>query len=61
MDGLAYGKRDNPSPAPLWPKLVDGRQKAYFFHHTAYIRYDLADNRADDNYPQPIEGNWRGL
>jgi len=45
----------------IWPKLVDGRQKAYFFHHTAYIRYDIADNRADDNYPQPIEGNWSGL
>ena len=45
----------------VWPKLVDGRQKAYFFHHNVYLRYDVAADQADDNYPQPIEGNWRGL
>jgi hypothetical protein len=45
----------------VWPKLIDGRQKAFFFHTTLYFRYDVAADRADPGYPQPISGNWNGL
>jgi hypothetical protein len=45
----------------VWPKPVNGRMKAYFFHHTQYLRYDILDNSTDDGYPLPIHGNWDGL
>ncbi len=45
----------------VWPKLVDGRQKAYFFHRTTYLRYDLANDAVDPGYPRPIHGSWSGL
>lgn len=35
--------------------------KAYFFSGNAYVRYDRGDDRADEGYPLPIAGNWRGL
>jgi hypothetical protein len=45
----------------VWPKPVEGRQKAYFFTTNVYFRYDVAADHADAGYPQPISGNWRGL
>ena len=45
----------------VWPKPIDGKLKAYFFQRGLYMRYDIADNRVDPGYPQPIQGNWRGL
>jgi hypothetical protein len=44
--------------ALVWPGIP---QKAYFFQHTLYMRYDIANNAVDPNYPQPISGNWPGL
>lgn len=51
----------NFTAAFVWPKLIDGRTKAYFFHQTLYHRYDIAADRADPGYPLPITGNWAGL
>jgi len=45
----------------VWPKLIDGRQKAYFFHHNLYMRYDITNDAVDPGYPQLIQGNWVGL
>lgn len=45
----------------VWPELIEGRQKAFFFHHTIYYRYDVADDHIDPGYPLNIEGNWKGL
>jgi Hemopexin len=46
----------------VWPKLIDGRQKAYFFlAGGVYVRYDVANDSVDPGYPQPVAGNWRGL
>jgi hypothetical protein len=45
----------------VWPKPVEGRMKAYFFHRTLYHRYDIVDNRVDPGFPLPITGNWDGL
>jgi hypothetical protein len=47
--------------ALVWPKLIDGRAKAYFFHRTLYLRYDIADDRVDPGFPQEITGKWSGL
>ncbi|GHO87032.1 hemopexin repeat-containing protein [Dictyobacter formicarum] len=47
--------------AIVWPKLVGGRQKAYFFLNGLYMSYDIANDATDPNYPQPIQGNWQGL
>jgi hypothetical protein len=45
----------------VWPKLVEGRQKAYFFHRSTYYRYDVLNDSVDPGYPKPITGNWPGL
>lgn len=43
--------------AVLWPNGM----KAYFFHHTLYMRYDVASDTTDPGYPLNIQGNWSGL
>jgi hemopexin len=45
----------------VWPN-----GKAYFFGadasgHFGYVRYDVAQDRQDADYPQPVTANWRGL
>ena len=38
-----------------------GNGKVYFFKGNQYLRYDLASDKADPDYPKPITGNWPGL
>jgi hypothetical protein len=40
----------------IWPT-----GKAYFFKGERYVRYDVATNKADPDYPQPIAGHWPGF
>jgi hypothetical protein len=60
--------------ADNWPGLADvgfadgldavvnpGNGGVYFFKADAYVRYDVAADRADDGYPLPVAGNWPGL
>ncbi|WP_341532124.1 hemopexin repeat-containing protein (plasmid) [Nostoc sp. UHCC 0302] len=35
--------------------------KAYFFKGNQYIRYDIAEDKADAGYPKSIKGNWAGM
>ncbi len=36
--------------------------KAYLFYDTGqYVRYDIANDRADEHYPKHIAGNWPGV
>jgi hypothetical protein len=45
----------------VWPQKVGGRQVAYFFLSTYYMRYDIENDAVDDGYPKPLAGNWPGL
>ncbi|MFE2023234.1 M35 family metallo-endopeptidase, partial [Streptomyces sp. NPDC059499] len=38
-----------------------GDGKAYMFVAGKYYRYDVASDKADDDYPQPIAPHWPGL
>ncbi|MDX6281461.1 MAG: hypothetical protein QOH03_2532, partial [Kribbellaceae bacterium] len=62
------------SIADNWPGLADagfgdsieaalnpGNGKVYLFKGDQYVRYDVAGNAADADYPMPIAGNWPGL
>lgn len=42
----------------VWPKPIDGRLKAYFFHTAQYLRFDIDLNRTDSGYPLPIAEGW---
>jgi hypothetical protein len=49
-----------------WTDRIDaavnwGNGKVYFFRGSEYIRFDIALDRTDDNYPKPIAGNWNGI
>jgi hypothetical protein len=35
-----------------------GNGKVYFFKGGEYLRYDIATDRADDNYPRPLTPRW---
>ena len=41
--------------------LVWDDRKAYFFRGSEYVRYDIAADRPDDGYPQPINSGWPGV
>lgn len=73
---IAKDKTDPGYPAEIkggWPgfpasfaagvdnALVWNNGKAYFFKGSEYIRYDIAADKTDPGFPQPIAGNWRGL
>ncbi len=71
---IASNKVDNGFPATIatgwgnWPASwtdVDATvrwnsSKAYFFRGNQYLRYDIATDKVDAGYPQPISGNWPG-
>ncbi|MER6288487.1 hemopexin repeat-containing protein, partial [Streptomyces sviceus] len=38
-----------------------GNGKVYFFKGPSYLRYDIADDRADPGYPLSIADQWPGL
>jgi hypothetical protein len=73
---IATDKADPGFPADIkggWPGfpasfaagiddvVVWNNGKAYFFKGSEYIRYDIAADKTDPGYPQPIAGGWRGL
>jgi Hemopexin len=73
---IATDKADPGYPADIrgrWPGfppsfaagiddvVVWNNGKAYFFKGSEYIRYDIASDKTDPGYPQPIAGGWRGL
>lgn len=73
---IATGKTDPGYPAEIkggWPgfpasfaagvdnALLWNNGKAYFFKGSEYIRYDIAADKTDPGFPQPIAANWRGL
>jgi hypothetical protein len=73
---IATDKADPGYPAAIqdgWPgfppsfaagvddAVVWNNGKAYFFKGSEYIRYDIAADKTDAGYPQPIAGSWKGL
>src|SRR4030095_4783648 len=47
--------------ARLGPGFGFGGKKAYFFKGSQVVRFDLGDNKADDDYPKPITNEFPGL
>src|SRR5260221_6373481 len=45
----------------IWPTPIEGRRKAFFFMGDRYVRYDVASERVDDNYPRHIAERWGGV
>jgi hypothetical protein len=41
--------------------LLWNNGKAYFFQGSSYIRYDVAADKADAGFPQPISRFWKGV
>ena len=41
--------------------MVWDDSKVYFFRGSEYVRYDIAADRPDDGYPQPISSGWPGV
>src|SRR5215469_5138645 len=39
----------------------DKSGKAYFFRGGEYLRYDIAAEQVDDDYPKVISEGWRGV
>lgn len=73
---IKAGRTDSGYPKPInsgtWPGLIWiegidaavnwGNGKAYFFRGSQYVRYDIASDRVDPGYPQPINSQtWPGL
>jgi matrix metalloproteinase-14 (membrane-inserted) len=74
---VAHDKVDDNYPRPLnaetwphWPAAWNsgvnaavnwGNGKVYFFKGDRYLRYDIAADTVDQDYPRPIAGNWPGL
>jgi Hemopexin/Papain family cysteine protease len=74
---IAHDKVDENYPRPLnaanwphWPAAWNsginaavnwGNGKVYFFKENQYLRYDIAADMVDQDYPRPIAGNWPGL
>jgi hypothetical protein len=54
--GLAEAFPEGIDTGVVWP----GNHFAYFFKGNRYVRY-IIGQRVDDNYPQPIAGNWHRL
>jgi len=66
---MGYPKPINDAtwPGMIWTDGIDdvinwGNGKLYFFRGDQYIRYDIADDRADGGYPKKINSQtWQGL
>jgi Hemopexin len=56
--GLAEAFPDGIDAVLVWPN-----GKAFFFKGDRYVRYTMnpANEGVDPGYPQPIQGNWKGL
>jgi Hemopexin len=70
---MTTDRADSGYPAPIvaywnnwpagWADGIDagldwGNGKVYLFRDSQYVRYDIATDRVDPGYPQPIAGNW---
>jgi len=70
---IANDRADSGFPATIsanwhnWPSTwtdgIDagldwGNGKAYFFHGSEYVRYDIAADQVDAGFPAPIAANW---
>lgn len=46
---------------PAGVPAVQSTPKIYFFKGSEYIRFDVANRKADAGYPREIPDNWRGI
>ena len=47
--------------SPVGAAVMWKNGKAFFFKGDQYVRYSVAEDWADQDYPRPIKGNWDGL